>query len=581
MGFGSWGLAQQASVELAEAYVAQGLEREAIRVYEAVLEQRFLASTHQDYFKFLMHVGAYGRAEKHIKKYRKRRPEDVSLVSDWIFLLHAQESGARVDKALGKAMRSLSHSPALLLNFAHLLLRHKLHAEALRVYKQARRLKEEPALYSSTIAQLHLLLGNRKAALEEYLVYLQAHPHMNKYVLEILRNHFRHLEDQEVLQKDLLALQRKRPNNLYLFELSIGMALYREAFDEAFFLAKLFHKRQPISWKVFVNIATQAFQATRYEVAWEVYEYMVSHYTNHVEVVVAQYRILEIKEALLAADLFHDTNQAAVVATAYLAFASKHPTKRSEAMHKAALLYGRYLARPDTAIVMMEGLLKEPLRPALRDQIRLDLGDLYLMTSRPWQAMLWYIQAEKNQLQGLLREKAKLNIAKVSLYQGEVTLAKAQLNILATATSQRVANDALELLRMVQLYQGDSLVLQAVVRAQEYAHVFSYDSLVQTLEGLLVTFPDHAGRLFTRYVLAEALIKQGHIDEGLEQLTLLQDEEAFFADKILWLRARLMEESLELSDQALALYVQLIKTYPQSLLIPRARARVDALGTAL
>ena len=296
--------AQAPSIELAEAYIDQGLNDKAMRVYEQLLSRRFLRSTHRAYLSLLIHVGAYGRAERHIKKYRKLRPRDLALVSDWIFLLHAQDNSLRTDKEFNKELRALAGAPHLLPTMANFLLQHKLHEEALQAYEMVRRIQKQPDLYSSTVAQLHLLLGHRRAALEEYLIYLDAHPTMGQYVLGMLRSHYRLLQDQDLLQQDLFALQKKHPNSRHLFELSIGMALYREAYKEAFALGKLLHKRQPVSWSLFVAIAKQAFEAAHYEVAWEVYDYMVAHYSNHAEVVAAQFRILEIKEARFATS-FH------------------------------------------------------------------------------------------------------------------------------------------------------------------------------------------------------------------------------------------------------------------------------------
>ncbi len=258
-----------------------------------------------------------------------------------------------------------------------------------------------------------------------------------------------------------------------------------------------------------------------------------------------------------------------------------YPAHGFAAVHRAALLYGRYVARVDTAIILLQGLLEAGGTARMRDEVKLHMGEMSFLANQPWEAMLWYIQVEKDQKHGPLYEEAKLHMAKISLYQGAVTLAQGQLNIVAAATTQRIANDALALLEKLHIYAEDSVAVQRFVQFQQQMDVYAYDSAVMIFQTWVREAPDHTGIAFTRYLLATALVKAGRHAEALQEIDLLLSQTLFFEDEVLWLQARITEENLKKGPEAYHLYITLIKLHPESILVPRARARLEVLDPVL
>ena len=110
---------------------------------------------------------------------------------------------------------------------------------------------------------------------------------------------------------------------------------------------------------------------------------------------------------------------------------------------KVAELYGKYLNRPDSAILVLDGSMKA-MRwpPVFLNRGKIMLGDMYLLQDEPWEASLLYGQVEKDEAESIVGYEAKLKNAKVFYYKGDFELCKELLDVLKQSTSRDISNDA-------------------------------------------------------------------------------------------------------------------------------------------
>ena len=116
-------------------------------------------------------------------------------------------------------------------------------------------------------------------------------------------------------------------------------------------------------------------------------------------------------------------------------------------MQKLANLQAFKLHKLNDAQKLLEEAINIPnvSGPNLLAGCKLDLGDIYLMNNQPWDATLFYSQVEKDFPNTAIGQDAKFRNAKLAYYTGDFTWAKGQLDVLKAATSQLIANDALNL----------------------------------------------------------------------------------------------------------------------------------------
>src|SRR6202012_1631002 len=166
------------------------------------------------------------------------------------------------------------------------------------------------------------------------------------------------------------------------------------------------------------------------------------------------------------------------------------------AMQKLANLQTFKLHKLADAQKMLEDALKVPnVNTRTLASIKLDLGDVYLLNQQPWEATLLYSQVEKDFLTAPIGQDAKLKNAKLAYYIGDFTWAKGQLDVLKAATTQLIANDALNLSLLI----GDNLApdsagnaLKIYARADLLIFAEETDKAVTTLDSIDKKFPNNS-----------------------------------------------------------------------------------------
>lgn len=73
------------------------------------------------------------------------------------------------------------------------------------------------------------------------------------------------------------------------------------------------------------------------------------------------------------------------------------------------------------------------------------IADILVTQEKFNEALIYYTQIQNNLKNSTLAQEARFKVAKTSYYKGDFDWAESQLKILKAATSQLIANDALEL----------------------------------------------------------------------------------------------------------------------------------------
>ena len=165
------------------------------------------------------------------------------------------------------------------------------------------------------------------------------------------------------------------------------------------------------------------------------------------------------------------------------------------------------------------------------------MADAYLVSGDIWEAQLLYSQVDKDFKEDPLGQEAKFRNARLSYFNADFEWAKEQLDILKTATTQLISNDAIELSLMIQENTG-------------------LDSTTDAL---------------AEFAKADLYIFQNNLDKALEILNLFPFKfpKHDLDDDILFAKARIMEKKRDL-PQAIKLYEAIVKLYGYDILADNA-----------
>ena len=237
------------------------------------------------------------------------------------------------------------------------------------------------------------------------------------------------------------------------------------------------------------------------------------------------------------------------------------------------------------AVSILDDVLEIPrLKAAVRDEVKLELGDLLLFAGSTWDASLLYMQVEKANKNDLLGAQAKFKNAKLSYFNHDFEWAKSQLKVLRSSTSKLIANDAMELSLLISDNMEDDSTYTLLEHFADADLLLYRNQLDSAWEGFdQVTRLALSHPLFDEVLMRKAQIrmKQARYAEADSLLQKLVDfyPTDITADDALMFMAQLNEDHLANPSKALECYEKLLIDYPTSLYADRARKRYNALKT--
>jgi outer membrane protein assembly factor BamD (BamD/ComL family) len=193
-----------------------------------------------------------------------------------------------------------------------------------------------------------------------------------------------------------------------------------------------------------------------------------------------------------------------------------------------------------------------------------------------------YAQVDRAFKNDPLGQEAKFRAARLDYFRGDFLWAQAQLDVLKSATSQLIANDALSLSLLISDNIGaDSS--EEELTMYSHADLLSYqnknDLALVTLDSLQTMFPDHS--LIDDVWYKEAQIYDVKRNFAMEDSLLKKIVEKYadgvLADDALFDRAELYERKLNDKSKAMELYQDLLTKFPGSLYCVEARKRYRSL----
>ena len=207
---------------------------------------------------------------------------------------------------------------------------------------------------------------------------------------------------------------------------------------------------------------------------------------------------------------------------------------------------------------------------------KLTLGDVLLSRGDVWSSELLYAQVEKDFSEEEMGQFAKFKRAELSFYRGDFDWASMQLEVLKSATTQLISNDAMELALVII----DSLGIDSnyvdlawygkALLAEKQQH-FSLAN--QYLDSITREFPGHGLSdeiLFVKARMSEAKGDYANAANLLETLSIAYNFD-ILADNALYKLGMIYLYSLNQPEKAKKAFETLIEKYSSSVYIVDAR----------
>jgi tetratricopeptide (TPR) repeat protein len=573
-------------LQLANEYYKSGEYKKAKILYEELLKDKSKVDfIYDNYLSTLEKLNEYVAAEKFIKKNVKKFEDNPKYKIDHYLIFKKQNKNEEANKLKEKYAEQISINRNQIFDAYAILADRGEYGFIIALLSKARKNMKEPTLFAEQLASSYKAIGNRVMMITEMI-------NMVKYESndqELLKNKLQPLLDNEqdldILQKLLIETIQKNPEDDSATLLLVWVLIQRREFSMALVQAKAYDRRKKVGGEQIYQLAKIAFENKDYETVIEASGYIKTAYPSTDTYFAISMLSLRSKEEILKQKYPVDRVKVSELVADYADVCKKNAATPycAEALRKEALLLAFYLNKQDTAIKMLESIIKSFANDRnVVDRTKLDLGDLYILKDDHWESVLLYTQVEKTQKENLLGHEAKFKNAKVHYYKGDFDLAEEQLDVLKLATSREIANDALYLSLIIHMNKSEDSVQNALnVFAKADLEKFSQnlDAAEISYKKLIEEYPNDALVDDALWNLAEISIRKQLYDQAILQLDqLLQKYHAdIFADDALFTKAELYETKLRDPSKAMEFYQKLMTDYPSSIYTTEARKRFRKL----
>jgi len=253
------------------------------------------------------------------------------------------------------------------------------------------------------------------------------------------------------------------------------------------------------------------------------------------------------------------------------------------AMQKLANLEAFKLHKLEDAQKILEEAIAIPgVSRSLLASCKLDLGDISLLSGKPWNATLLYSQVEIDNQASTVGQDAKYRNAKLAYYTGDFTWAKGQLDVLKAATSELIANDALNLSLLISenlFADSTGAALKMYARADLLIYAEQPEKAMLILDSINTKYPSNSLADGILMAKSRLLIQQKDYPATVILLKKIAQEysSGLWADDAVFMLGDIYENQLGDKEQAKIYYQKIITDYAGSLWINEARKRFRLL----
>ena len=582
-------MAQNSTDEkLARQYLQNKEFDKALDLIEKLFEAKGGDVFYTEYLHCLTELQRFVDAEKLIKKQLKKDPYNNSLLIDLGHVFWLQNEKEKAYDQYDKALKYLRPNEEEIRLTAEAFLNKNELDYAIKTYEKGRKLFNGLIAFHFELADVFAAKKNIPAVFNEYLEAVNE----NEGLLQNVQNALQTMlsddsngKKNEFLRQLLIKKIQENPERTTYSELLIWQCVQVKDFDAAFIQSKALDKRLKEEGNRLMNLSALCKSNQAWEIAIKCLQYVIAKGNENIYYMAAKMDLVEVMNKKITENGEFSKKDLVELQELYRSTLNElgRHAQTAKMMRGWAHLEAFYLSHPDSAIALLDECLTIPNLPQ-RDlaETKLELGDVLVFIGEVWDASLFYSQAEKMFKNDPIGQEAKLRNARLSYYNGEFAWSQAQLNVLKSATTQLIANDALYLALLI----GDNIIEDSTggaLRLFATADLLKFqnkDSLALVyLDSVPVLFPGSMLEDDILYIKSQIALKRNENNKALEYLDKIFNTypDEVLADDALFKTAEIYHYKLNNPTKSKELYQEFLLRYPGSLYTVEARKRFREL----
>jgi len=565
--------------QLAQNYFDKGEFEKSLLSYQELLKNQ---NGNSFYFRRVVEsfqqLQKFDEAEKLIRQ-RLDTYKQANLLVELGYNYHLQKNDSKAKDFYDQAIERIKKNPNEVYGVAAVFERRVLIDYALLAYKTAIGL--EPNFnFNYQMAVLYGQLGNTDMMISTFLDESYSNPNSRIMVQNQLSRFM--TEDGEAtfnesLRKSLL-LRAQKNQDIFWNEFLSWFYVQQKEYGKAFIQEKAIYKRDPETFSNIVNLAQLAIAEGESDTAKEILTFVIEN-TNDQEVLVqAHFYLAEMR---VANALEKDYPIVETELTTFINQFGVSPNTLSFQILQAHFVTFN-LKKPEQGRSILKSALALRLNKYQIADVKMEMADIFLFEEKFNQALLYYSQIEEDLKNDVLGYEASLKAAKTSYFKTDFDWAQQQFKVLKTASSELIANDALEYFLLIndnKVADSAQVALKKFARADYLLYQNKTADALAAFQSILKENKGDEIESATLLRIGKIYEKKGEYNLALTQYQDIIDNhsDGIYIDEALYFSAEIYNKFLKDPEKAKTLYEKIIFAHEDSIYFIEARKKYREL----
>lgn len=563
--FSLWANAQ--NEQLANNYFDRGDFEKALLSYEDLLKNQI---GNFNYFQRIIEcyqqLQQYEKAQKAIEVQLDKFKQNQLLV-ELGYNFQLQKDQEKANKYYNQAIDKIKKNANEVYGIAYVFEKKALVDYALLAYKTA--LEKDPKMsFNFQMATLYGQQGNTDLMIETFL----QESFQNPQNLPLIQNQLSRFMTEDMgasfndsLKKALLVRAQKTQDVFWNDFLS-WLFIQQKEYGKAFIQQKAIYKRNPDSFANIVNLGQMAIEDNDQDSATEILNFVLQN-TRDLDL------LIQSNSYLIEMKIDHATEKDYPIITAEL---DKLIKEFGVSPYTLSLLKLQadfnafHLNNPEKAKAILKSAMEMPINRYQLAEVKMELADILLFEEKFNQALIYYSQIDEDMSGDVIGQEASLKTAKTSYFKTDFEWASHQLKVLKSASSQLIANDALDLFLLVSDNTVEDSLQVALKKFARADFLLYQNKKAAALAGFQLILKEHKGEDIepvTLLRIGKIYEKMGDFANALANYDAIitKHKDCIYIDEALYFSAEIYNTQLKDPEKAKLLYEEMLTKHEDSI----------------
>ena len=566
--------------QLAMNYFDKGEFEKAIISFEQLAKDQPGNSLYfQKLVESYQQLKQYDKAQIALETQIKKMPL-ANLFVELGYNYQLQKNDSKAKKYYDEALEKVKATPPYVYLVANAFEKKVLLDYAVEAYKIA--LQKDPKLkFSFQLAVIYGQQGKTDLMIDTFL----DEAFENRNTLIMVQNQLSRFMTEESaatpfndqLRKSLLIRAQKNQDIFWNQFLSWFFVQQKE-YSKAFIQEKAIYRREPESLSSIVNLGQLSLDENEEETAQEIFSFVLEN-TQDIDLkILSNYYLMDfkIKKA-------QEKNYGAIKSELELLMKQFGVSPYSLSLQILQAHFETFnMKNPEGGKAILKRALELPLNNYQKADAKMEFADILLFEEKFNQALIYYSQIEDDLKNDPVGHEASLKAAKTSYFKTDFEWALKQFKELKSASTQLIANDALELFLLINdntVADSTQIGLKKFARGDYLLYQNKNKEALEQFQSILKDYKGQEIEDETLLRIGQTYQKMGDFTQALAQYKSIIEnhKDGIYIDEALYFSAEIYNLQLKDPEKAKPLYEKILFEHEDSIYFVDARKKFRQL----